>query len=172
MLDYPVLILNQNFEPLDVCRVRRAIVLILKDKAEVIENNSSMIRSPSFSMISPSVVRLAQMIKRPRPQAKLTRRRVFIRDQYTCQYCGRQTREVTLDHILPRHMGGEHRWDNMVTACKTCNQHKAGRTPREAGMKLLRKPFQPPSAGHYVPCLLRSSPEWQKYLVFSGQVST
>ena len=170
MLNYPVLILNQNYEPLNVCQVRRAIVLILKNKAEVIENNSSVIRSPSFSMISPSVVRLAHMIKRPRPQPKLTRRMVFIRDQYTCQYCGRQTREVTLDHVLPRHMGGEHRWDNVVTACKTCNQRKAGRTPREAGMKLLRKPFQPPSAGHYVVYPFRAPPEWQKYLVFSGSM--
>jgi 5-methylcytosine-specific restriction endonuclease McrA len=166
MLDYPVLILNQNFEPLNVCRVRRAIVLILQDKAEVIEDNSSVIRSPSFSMISPSVVRLAHMVKRPRPQVRLTRRRVFIRDQYTCQYCGRQTREVTLDHVLPRYMGGEHSWDNVVTACKACNQQKAGRTPREARMKLLRQPFQPPPADHYLVYPFCAPPEWQKYLEF------
>jgi 5-methylcytosine-specific restriction endonuclease McrA len=164
MLNYPVLILNQNFEPLNVSRVRRAIVLILKDKAEVIENNSSVIRSPSSSMISPSVVRLVHMVKRPRPQAKLTRRKVFIRDQYTCQYCGRQTSEVTLDHVLPRYMGGKHIWGNIVTACKSCNQRKAGRTPKEAGMKLLRKPSQPPFDGHYIVYSFRAPPEWQKYL--------
>lgn len=166
MLNCPVLILNQNFEPLNVCRVRRAIVLILKNRAEVIENNSNVIRSSSFSMISPSVVRLSHMVKRPRPQARLTRRRVFIRDQYTCQYCGQETSEVTLDHVLPRYMGGEHTWDNVVTACKTCNQRKAGRTPREAGMKLSRKPFQPPPAGHYVVYPFRTPPEWQKYLEY------
>ena len=170
MLSYPVLILNQNYEPLNVSQVRRAIVLILSGKAEVIENNSSVIRSPSFSMISPSVVRLAHMVKRPCPQAKLTRRRVFIRDRYTCQYCGKQTRELTLDHVIPRHMDGEHSWDNIVSACKACNQRKAGRTPKEAGMKLLRKPFHPPPDSHYVVYPLHAPPEWQKYLVFTAHI--
>ncbi len=170
MLDHPVLILNQNFEPLNVCRVRRVIALILNDKVEVIEDNSGVIRSPSISMVSPTVVRLGHMVKRPRLQARLTRRRVFIRDQYICQYCGVQTHEGTLDHVLPRYMGGEHRWDNVVTACKACNQHKAGRIPREAGMKLLRKPSRPPSGGHYLVYPFGAPPEWQKYLAFSGSM--
>ena len=163
MLNNPVLVLNQNYEPLNICQVRRAILLILNGKAEVIENNSSVIRSPSFSMISPSVVRLAHLVKRPRPQARLTRRRVFIRDRYTCQYCGKQTQELTLDHVVPRRMDGEHSWDNVVSACKSCNQRKAGRTPREAEMKLLRKPFLPQSNGHYVVYPFHAPPEWQKY---------
>lgn len=167
MLNYPVLVLNQSYQPLNVCQVRRAIVLILNGTAEVIEPNSSVIRSPSFSMISPSVVRLDHMVKQRRPQAKLTRRRVFIRDQYTCQYCGKQTRELTLDHLTPRHLGGKHRWDNIVSACKVCNQRKAGRSPKEAGMKLLRKPFQPSPACHYVIHPFPTPPEWEKYLVFS-----
>jgi len=164
MLNYPVLVLNQNYEPLNVCRVKRAIVLILNGKAEVLENNSNLIQSPSFSMKSPSVVRLVYMVKRPRPQVKLTRRRVFIRDNYTCQYCGKETRELTLDHVIPRHLGGEHSWENVVSACKACNYRKAGRTPQEAGMKLLKKPTRPSLASRYVVYPFQIPPEWRKYI--------
>lgn len=171
MLNDPVLILNQNYEPLNVCQVKRAIVLVLNGKAEVTENNSSAIRSASFSIIAPSVVRLAHSVKRRPPQrAKLTRRRVFVRDQYTCQYCGKQTRDLTLDHVVPRHQGGEHSWTNIVSACKHCNQHKAGHTPREAGMKLMRKPFQPSANDRYVIYPIHTPPEWRKYLAYVGQV--
>jgi 5-methylcytosine-specific restriction endonuclease McrA len=168
MLNYLVLILNQNYEPLNICQVRRAIVLVLNGKAEVTENNSSVIRSPSFSMISPSVVRLSHAVKRrPRSKAKLTRRRIFIRDEYTCQYCGKQTLDLTLDHVVPRHIGGKHTWDNIVSACKPCNQRKAGHTPKEAGMKLMRKPFQPSAGEQYIVYPSSTPPEWQKYLAFT-----
>ena len=171
MLNNPVLILNQNFEPLNVCRVKRAVVLILSGKAEVIEDNSDAVRSVTFSMISPSVVRLGRMVKRPRPQVKLTRRRIFIRDKYTCQYCGKQVHELTLDHIVPRHRSGEHTWKNVVSACKACNQRKAGYTPSEAGMKLLRKPIQPSGSDPYVVYPFRTPPEWQGYLAYSKRIS-
>jgi 5-methylcytosine-specific restriction endonuclease McrA len=171
MLNNPVLILNQNYEPLNVCKVRRAIVLILNGKAEVVEHNSSPIRSPSVSMISPSVVRLGRMVKRPRPKAKLTRRRVFIRDKYTCQYCGKQFHELTLDHIIPRHRKGGYSWTNVVSACKACNQLKAGRTPIEAGMRLLRKPYQPSGSDPYVVYPFLTPPEWREYLAYSGQLT-
>ncbi|MDY6912050.1 MAG: HNH endonuclease [Chloroflexota bacterium] len=170
MVNHPVLILNQNYEPLNVCKVRRAVVLILTGKAEVIESNSSVIRSASFSIEAPSVVRLAKMVKRPHPKARLTRRRVFIRDEYTCQYCGKQVRELTLDHVIPRHKDGEHSWSNVVSACKACNQHKAGHTPKEAGMKLLRKPYQPTGGIRYIVLPFKAPPEWQDYLPFSNRI--
>lgn len=166
MLSYPVLVLNNNYEPLNICQVKRAIVLILNGKAEVIQNNSSVVRSPSFSMISPSVVRLATMVKRPHPYAKLTRQRVFSRDKHTCQYCGKQSRELTIDHVIPRHRGGEHSWENVVSACKSCNQRKAGRTPREAEMRLQRKPFQPKGGNSHLVFPFQTPPEWNDYLVF------
>lgn len=172
MLNDPVLVLNQNYEPLNVCRVKRAIVLILNGKAEVLEENSSTIRSASLTIISPSVVRLAQMVRRPRPKVRLTRRRVFVRDRYTCQYCGRQARELTLDHVVPRHRGGEHSWTNVVAACKACNQRKAGRTPQEAGMKLMRKPSPPSGGDPYVVYPFRMPPEWQSYLHYSGRLAS
>ncbi len=167
MLNSPVLVLNQNYEPLNVCQVRRAVVLILNGKAEVIHNNSDPVRSATFSMISPSVVRLVQIVRRPRPHAKLTRHRIFSRDDYTCQYCGKQYNELTLDHVIPRYRGGKHKWDNVVSACKNCNQRKAGRTPAEAGMKLLKKPCEPPVGHSYLIYPFHTPPEWQDYLAFN-----
>ena len=164
MLNYPVLILNQSYEPLNICRVRRAVVLVLSGKAEVTETDSNIIRSTSFSMIAPSVVRITHIVKRPRPKAKLTRRGVFARDSHTCQYCGKQMPELTLDHVIPRHAGGQHYWKNVVSACKTCNQRKAGHTPKKAGMKLSRKPFQPSNGTVYILYPVETPSEWQKYL--------
>ena len=165
MVNYPVLVLNQNYEPLNVCRARRAIVLLWRGKAEVLEKNSDVINSPSLVIDVPSVIRLVYLIRRPRLQRKLNRREVFIRDSHTCQYCGKQTRDLTIDHVVPRHLGGEHVWENVVSACKSCNQKKAGRSPKNAGMKLLRQPFSPrASSYHIVWGGLTEHPEWQKYV--------
>src|SRR3972149_4354693 len=101
VINAPVLVLNQNYEPLDVCRARRAVILLWRGKAEVVENNSNTIHGPSFALPLPSVIRLIYLINRPRPQRRLTRREIFLRDNYTCQYCGKQTRELTLDHVTP-----------------------------------------------------------------------
>ncbi len=113
-----VLVLNQNYEPLNVCNARRALVLVEGGKAEVLEHamNLAELRSPSRSFRRPSVIRLVYMIKRPRPRVRLTRREIFMRDHYTCQYCGLKTRDLTLDHVIPRHRGGKHTWDNLVSA--------------------------------------------------------
>ena len=165
MVNSPVLVLNQNYEPLNVCRARRAIVMLWRGKAEVLEQNSATIHSASLSIEIPSVIRLIYLIRRPRLQRKLNRRDVFIRDKYTCQYCGKHTKELTIDHVIPRRLGGEHVWDNVVSACKACNQRKAGRSPKDARMKLLHKPYQPrPVSYHITYEGFYSHPEWQKYV--------
>ena len=165
MTNAPVLVLNQNYEPLNVCRARRAVVMLYGGKAEVLENNSDIMHSPSMAIRVPSVIRLIYLIKRPRMQRRLSRREVFIRDNYTCQYCSKETRDLTIDHVVPRFLGGEHTWENLVSACKTCNQRKAGRPPEKAGMKLKRKPFVPPPRSYYLTFHLPDThPEWQKYL--------
>ena len=162
----PVLVLNQNYEPLNICRARRAVVLIFRGKAEMLENGLGFIHSASQLFQVPSVIRLPYLIKRAYHSRKLTRSEIFNRDHYTCQYCGKVTRELTLDHIIPRYRGGEHTWENVVTSCISCNRRKAGRTPEEAGMKLNR----PPSAPHhkstfFVPYhYLQTRSDWQKYL--------
>lgn len=166
IIKLPVLVLNQNYEPLNICRVRRAVVLIQYAKAEMLENGTGFIHSASHSFPVPSVIRLAAMIKRPRQQRKLTRLEVFHRDQYTCQYCGKQSHQLTLDHVIPRYRGGEHIWENVVSACIPCNRHKAGKTPGEAGMKLSRRPA-PPKGGSffYLPhSYQQTHNQWQKYL--------
>jgi 5-methylcytosine-specific restriction endonuclease McrA len=166
MINYPVLVLNYSYEPLAVCRARRAVVLIYQGKAEMLENGAGFIHSIRETFQLPSVIRLAQMIKRPHRERKMTRFEIFNRDRHTCQYCGQQNRQLTLDHVIPRYRGGQHTWENVVSACVACNRRKAGRTPREANMKLIRPPT-PPRDNHFyiVPYhYLQKRDEWQKYL--------
>jgi len=165
MVNSPVLVLNQSYEPLNLCRVRRAIVLVFCGKADVLENSRGELHSVGHVFQIPSVIHLVYMVKRPRYHRKLTKFEVFNRDHHTCQYCGRQTKELTLDHVIPRQWGGEHTWENVVSACKLCNRRKGGMTPEEAGMKLLRQPRSPRSDGFYIPYhYLDTHSEWQKYL--------
>ncbi|MFC1897627.1 HNH endonuclease [Chloroflexota bacterium] len=161
-----VLVLNQNYEPLNICRARRAVVLLHWGKAEMLENGSGFIHSANYTFPLPSVIRIVYMIKRPRPKRKLTRLEIFNRDKYTCQYCGKETRQLTLDHVIPRYKGGEHTWENVVSACTPCNRHKAGKTPEQAGMRLLHHPSPPHgNTFFYIPYhYLQTKSEWQKYL--------
>ena len=166
MIDLPVLVLNQSYEPLNICRVRRAVVLLYRGKAEMLENGTGFIHSATDIFSVPSVIRLAYMIKRPRLERKLTRFEIFNRDRYTCQYCGRETHQLTLDHVIPRHRGGEHTWENVVSACIPCNRRKAGKTPPEARMRLTRHPAPPRDHAFFnIPYYyLQTQNEWQKYL--------
>ncbi|MBI4307651.1 MAG: HNH endonuclease [Chloroflexi bacterium] len=160
-----VLVLNQNYEPLNVCHVRRALILLDRGKAETLENGNGYIRTVQLFIPLPSVIRLVYMVRRPLPRRKLTRREVFLRDRFMCQYCGREGRELTLDHIVPRHRGGEHVWENVVAACMPCNHRKAGRTPPEAGMRLLSQPRIPPmSPYHLFSQYLSIREEWRKFV--------
>jgi 5-methylcytosine-specific restriction endonuclease McrA len=144
-MDGVVLVLNQNYEPLNICDLPRAFRLVFGEKAEVVEYDHQEIRTPARSYRAPSVIRLQYLIRRPRPRIRLSRREVFARDSHTCQYCGRQGGDMTLDHVVPRHRGGGHTWENLVTACKACNHRKGGRLPDEARVRLLRQPFEPRS---------------------------
>ena len=166
MINLPVLVLNQSYEPLTICRARRAVVLIYRGKAEMLENGVGFIHSITATFPLPSVIRLAYLIKRPYREKKLTRLEVFNRDRYTCQYCGKETRQLTLDHIIPRHRGGQHTWENVVSACVPCNRRKAGRTPKEARMRLIRSPTYPSNSPFFsIPYHYRQTKqEWQKYL--------
>ena len=166
IINFPVLVLNQNYEPLNICRARRAVLLLYQGKAEMLENGTGFIHSASQAFSVPSVIRLDYMIKRPRHERKLTRLEVFHRDQYICQYCGRETRQLTLDHVIPRYRGGQHTWENVVSACTACNRRKAGKTPHEARMELIRPPSPPRgNLPFYIPYhYLKTQNGWQKYL--------
>src|SRR3954463_11285283 len=149
-MDALVLVLNANFEPINVCNTRRAILLMLSGKAALIANGRGMIQTVSQSFPLPSVIRLEQMIQRPRPHIKLSRREVFRRDNYMCQYCGKKVPNLTIDHIVPRHLGGMHIWTNVVAACPACNHHKGGRRLEESRMTLLQTPREPPASAAYL----------------------
>ncbi|HEX9017884.1 MAG TPA: HNH endonuclease [Anaerolineaceae bacterium] len=161
----PVLVLNANFEPINVCDMHRAIGLIMTEKASLVLNGRGEIKTINNSFPRPSVIRLQKMITRPRPQLKLTRREVFRRDNYTCQYCGKKTSDLTIDHVLPRHLGGKHVWNNVVAACPVCNHRKGGRLIEEANLHLLRQPVEPPMSAHYVfGRHLSENAEWESFL--------
>ena len=145
-----VLVLNQNYEPLNVCHPRRAIILVDLGKAEVLEIDGLVYRSPTREVRVPSVIRLNRQVRRPRPRVRLTRREVFVRDAFTCQYCGMNSRELTVDHVVPRHRGGVHSWTNVVSACHACNHRKGGRSTEEAQMPLKREPFEPRATPRYL----------------------
>ena len=139
----PVLVLNLNYVPVNVCTVRRAIVLVTKGKAELLESHQGHLHTVSQEIDAPSVIRLAYMVKRPFLPRKLSKKEVFLRDKFTCQYCGKKVHDLTLDHVIPRRQHGAHTWENVVTACNRCNLHKAGRTPAEAKMRLGKIPRAP-----------------------------
>ncbi|HZU87174.1 MAG TPA: HNH endonuclease [Anaerolineaceae bacterium] len=160
-----VLVLNANFEPIHVCNLRRALGLILMEKASLVANGRGEVRAASRSYPRPSVIRLSKMIHRPHLNVPLNRREVFRRDNYTCQYCGKHTLDLTIDHVIPRHLGGPHLWTNVVAACPACNHRKGGRTLEESGMRLGHQPKEPPSSALYVfGRLLDQNYEWANFL--------
>jgi 5-methylcytosine-specific restriction endonuclease McrA len=144
-----VLVLNQNYEPLNVCNVRRALVLVIGGKAEVLEQDGDVVATMRAVFSVPSVIRLQYFIRRPRPRVKLTRREVFIRDHHTCQYCGHRGGDLTIDHVIPRSRGGLHVWENVVSACRPCNHRKGGKSIAEAHMNLRVQPFEPRAGVYY-----------------------
>ena len=168
LLDAPVLVLNQNYQPLNVCNARRAVVLIGLEKAELMENGRGDIHSVSSTFQVPSVIRLIRMVKRPLMHRRLSRRAVFYRDNFTCQYCETESRTMTLDHILPRSRGGSHSWDNVVSACIPCNHRKAGSTPKEAGMRLIREPKAPRPNSYYLFHHRSILSEWRPFIPWVG----
>lgn len=160
---WPVLMLNQDYRPLDVCRARRAVKLILRGKAEMVEDGRGSLHSLHQTFPIPSVIHLRVMVKKPPSIAhRVTRPYVFSRDKFTCQYCGAQPRHLTLDHVIPRYRGGEHSWENVVAACERCNVKKAGRTPAEARMTLRHLP-QAPKEYIFTPRAVAFD-EWVKWL--------
>lgn len=164
-LNQPVLVLNANYEPLNVCDTRRAVGLLVTGKAELIVNGRGHIRTARITYPAPSVIRLQAMIRRPRPKVKLSKREIFRRDNYTCQYCGRQTTHMTIDHVVPRHRGGGHRWDNLVAACPACNRRKGGRSTAEAQMTLKHKPDEPPATAAYLfGRHLKENHDWERFI--------
>jgi 5-methylcytosine-specific restriction endonuclease McrA len=162
-----VLVLNATFEPINVCTVRRAAVLLLKDKAEIVEHASWELRSENLSLPRPVVIRLVTYVKVPRDthRRKITRRAVFARDRWTCQYCGGGHANLTVDHVIPRSKGDPSSWENIVTCCAPCNRRKGDMLPKQANMHLRSKPTLP-SPTIFVHVATPKVPlAWRPYLV-------
>ena len=164
-----VLVLNATYEPLNVISVRRAVLLLLKEKAEIVEAAGAWLHSQQVALPVPLVIRLVCYVRIPRHfSLPLSRRTVLARDHYTCQYCGERLPKaiLTMDHVQPRSKGGETCWENVVAACASCNRRKGGRTPEEARMPLLREPRRP----RYLALTFleeASAPQaWTKYMYF------
>jgi 5-methylcytosine-specific restriction endonuclease McrA len=159
-----VLVLNSTYEPVNVCSTRRALVLLLKGRAESIEFGTIVLHSERASYPTPVVIRLYQYANVPRPDGRsLSRRAILARDGFRCQYCG-STRHLTIDHVVPRSRGGRSSWDNVVTSCAACNVRKGANLPSEVGMAPSRMP-RPPAPCDFVVAAQRVVPEaWRPYL--------
>ncbi len=157
------LVLNASYQPLCVVPARRAIVLALKGKADVLHTNGVVYHSEHISLSSPSVVRLNYFVKVPyRARSSMSRRAVLVRDNFECQYCGGKAENV--DHIIPKSRGGGHSWDNVVAACRPCNARKENRNAAEVGLRLRRQPRQPHESVWIVVAVDRVDPIWEQYL--------
>ena len=142
-----VLVLNNDYEPLNVCNLKRAIVMVYLGKAEILHSHEQNFASLSGMVDSPSVVKLRHHVKRPLPELKLSRRSIFARDHYMCQYCGYKSKELTLDHVIPKHKGGKSTWENLVCCCRKCNSKKGDKLPDQVNMLLTKEPRRP----RYIP---------------------
>lgn len=162
-----VLVLNATYEPLSVVSLRRAVVLLLKEKAEIVEAAQAVLRAQHVVLPVPLVIRLVYYVRVPHLLGPpLSRRTILARDHYTCQYCGAQPGKsrLTVDHVVPRSRGGATKWENVVAACEACNRRKGDHTPEEAGLQLLSRPARP----RYIAIVLMAEAKgvevWDKYL--------
>jgi 5-methylcytosine-specific restriction endonuclease McrA len=163
-----VLLLNASFEPLNVIDWKRAVKLVFMEKVEIVEESDREVHAVSVTLRVPSVVRLMGFVRFRRRDAKFTRRNIYARDDHRCQYCGKRfpTSELTCDHVVPKSRGGKAEWRNIVSCCVDCNRRKGGRTPEEAGMRLLRPPARPSWQWGFRVRFANSRPphSWQVYL--------
>ncbi|RJQ43606.1 MAG: HNH endonuclease [Gaiellales bacterium] len=166
-MSHKVLVLNATYEPLNVCTVKRAIVLMLKKKAEALESSRKAYHSETRTIPVPNVIRLSYFVRVPRGEVrKVSRRAVLARDSHCCQYCGSRS-HLTIDHVIPRSRGGSSSWDNIVTSCATCNARKGDRLPREADMVLRAAPRPPDPLAFIYMAVTEVHRSWRRYLEYS-----
>ena len=163
------LVLNATYEPLKIVNWQKAMILLFQGKVEVVEEHEAYVNTVRFKFRLPSVLRLIHYVRsHSQSFIRFSRENIYVRDNYSCQYCGDQfsTKGLTMDHVVPAVQGGKKTWTNIVTACISCNQKKGGRTPTQAGMKLAKKPMEP----MWLPkvtvrfSLSQAPPTWLAYL--------
>ena len=163
-----MLVLNATYEPINVCTVRRAAVLMLKEKAELLERAGRDLHSDHCTLPVPAVIRLVRFVRVPRDthRRKITRRAVFARDEWTCQYCGAGT-NLTVDHVIPRSKGGDSTWENIVASCAPCNRRKGDHLPTVVDMHPRRPPRMPSPQVFIRVASPRIPASWQQYLAWA-----
>ncbi len=165
MIYRQVLVLNQNFEPLSVCSVKRAVIMSYLGRAEIVETlDGQVLRSQNARFPIPSVIRLDYYVKVPIKKILLTRKNIIKRDGGRCQYCGEKKPSMTVDHVIPKIYGGADTWENLVCACQSCNNKKGHMVPEQAGMKLIKKPQRPNNITFIQQFVGISDRCWRRYL--------
>lgn len=162
-----VLVLNHNYQPLNVTNARRALGLLYLGKAHMVEKDSKVFHAERMEIELPAVVRLNHYVRRPMPVLRVSRKAIFARDEHICQYCGARGVTLTIDHVLPRHRGGTTAWANLVCCCTKCNNLKGNRTPAESGLRLRRRPVRPkfiPYISYTKFLAAAANPVWRPYL--------
>lgn len=169
------LLLNVTYEPLRVISWRKAVTLMVLGKVEIVEAYDCTIRSVSFSVPLPSVVRLLTMVSWRRDVVQFSRKNICVRDRGMCQYCGTQLphQEITYDHVIPKSQGGLTSWENVVICCLRCNSKKGNKTPQQAGMKLITPPKKPQwHPAFRITSSMTEHPEsWHEYLYWNVQLN-
>jgi len=165
LMKKPTLLLNASYEAIRLITARRALTLLTKGVAVVEVPTCTMIY-PGIYL--PSVIRLRTYRKIPIRMQLVTRKNLYVRDNYCCLYCGKKFHgdELTLDHVIPKSKGGSNSWENLVTCCSACNRRKADKTPSEAGMPLLRRPIplSVHTSRHVLRAMAGDVPEWSQFL--------
>ena len=164
LLNRAVLVLNANYSPMMVCTAKRAICLEILNKIDILANYEEKVHSPSTTINLPSVIKIRDFIRYDNLSVDLNRKNILSRDEHVCQYCGGNRDPLTIDHILPKGRGGQDLWENLVTACKPCNQTKGNRTPEEANMLLKRTPKRPNRLHYFYKFVNEKQIEWRPYL--------
>lgn len=163
-----VLVINASFEPVAITSLRRALVLVVKDSALILEHTGREIHA---GIMWPSVIRLKKYRHIPHRVQVLTRKNILVRDSHQCQYCGEtfSAMELTLDHVIPRSKGGGSTWHNLVACCGPCNRKKADRNPAEANMPLLRipNPVTIHTSRHILRGLGAHDEQWKRYMFYN-----
>ena len=164
LLSNIVLVLNANYSPMTICTAKRAISLYFLDKIDILSNYDESISSPSLSLDLPSVIKIRTYVKNNNMAVEISRKNVLVRDNYECQYCGKKSKSLTVDHIIPKFRNGQDTWENLVAACKNCNQAKGEKTPEEANMPLIRKPKRPNRIHYFQRLVRKKQADWRPYL--------
>ena len=164
ILNRRVLVLNQSYEPLMVIGAKRAVILLLNEKVDSLENYREKIHSAYISLPLPSVIKLKYYARIRRKEIVLSRKNILKRDNHTCQYCGVRSVPMTIDHVISRKKGGEDTWDNLVAACVPCNTRKGNHSPQEAQMALVKTPRKPTMILHLQKFVKQFQNSWRPYL--------